>query len=192
MKEVIIEDLRARQLKIPDNISWIILFKHILYSLLFFPSFACVFFYRVNHWMYIKRCPGKNILNIIRFYIFSNDIGYRAKIGKGLRLVHVVGIVIGGKVIIGNNVTIFNDVTLGGRAINEEVDMPIIGNNVLIGTGAKLIGGINIGNNVIVGANTFCDKDIPSNSVAIGNPLRIIKNQKIELKDSWKFYVNKK
>lgn len=107
---------------------------------------------------------------------YGCEISPYAKIGGGLFLPHTLGIVIGHEVIIGNDCEIFQNVTIGSnrKEKNGRV-MPIIGNNVSIGTGAIIVGSITIGDNVTIGANSYVDKDIPSNSFAIGSPAKIIK-----------------
>lgn len=83
------------------------------------------------------------------------------------------GIFIASEAVIGHNVTIFQDVAIAVKGINC-FEAPVIGNNVLIGTGAKLLGGIQIGNNVKIGANAVVTKDVPDNCTVVGNPMRII------------------
>lgn len=187
LKNIIIEDLRAVKIDIDDNVTTLKFIKHIIYSLVFYPNFSCVFWYRINHLLEIKKKPFRKILHVWRFHKFSNDISPAAIIGPGLRLVHVTGIVIGSNARIGNYVTIFDSVTIGAKAIDNNILMPKIGDNVFIGTGTKLIGGIKIGDSVIFGAMTYCDKNIPSNSVVFGNPIKVLKNQKITNTPSWNF-----
>ena len=89
---------------------------------------------------------------------------------------HSVGIVIGHEVVIGSHCEIFQNVTIGSN--RKEVKgrfMPIIGDNVSIGSGAVVVGAIRIGSNVVIGANSYVDKDIPDNMVVGGIPAKIIK-----------------
>lgn len=142
------------------------------------PGFNCVFWYRINRFLYENDKNmfirwAANRLSIWRVYRFGNDISYKAHIGAGFRVVHLSDIVIGTGAKIGENFTILNGVTLGKKNTKEK-KMPIIGNNVYLGTGSKLVGGIEIGDNVVVGALTFCNKSIPSNSTAYGNPMVIV------------------
>ncbi len=190
-RDIVIKDLNAVRIDISNSVSNIKLIKHVFYCLIYFPNFACVFWYRVNHLLFIRKLFFWKILNVLRFYWFKNDISVSAKIGPGLRLVHVTDIVIGSNVKIGDRVTIFNGVTLGARAINNDCGMPTIGDDVFFGTGAKIIGGITIGSRVIVGALAYCDKSIPDNSIAYGNPMKIKKNQRIRTDSSWKFIWDK-
>lgn len=99
------------------------------------------------------------------------DISYNASIGKGLRLPHPLGIVIGNGVVIGDNVMIFQQVTFGSHGKkNSEMCYPVIANNVKIYAGAKIIGGVKVGENSIIGANTLVNKDVPANCIAYGIP----------------------
>ena len=102
------------------------------------------------------------------------DISYKAEIFENLSLPHPIGIVIGEGVVIKNNVTIFQQVTLGSHGKKGEMlSYPVIENNVKIYAGAKIIGGVTVGENSIVGANTLVNKNVPANSVAYGVPCKI-------------------
>lgn len=107
--------------------------------------------------------------------IFSSDISLRARLGYGLVIMHGHDIVIGRNVIIGNYCKILNGVTLGNKDTeSEENQQPQIGNNVSIGTGAKLLGKIRVGDNVKIGANSVVITDVASDSIAVGIPARVI------------------
>lgn len=98
-----------------------------------------------------------------------------AKIGKGLFIDHGMGVVIGETSIIGDNVLIYQSVTLGGTGKQKGKRHPTIGNNVVIGGGAKVLGDITIGDNSYIGANAVVIKDVPANSTVVGIPGRITK-----------------
>lgn len=102
---------------------------------------------------------------------YSMWISPKCKIGKNIHFMHLDGVTIGSGVIIGDNCTIYQQVTLG----KEKEKFPIIGNNVTIYSGAKVIGNVKVGNNAIIGANAVVTKDVPDNCVAVGIPARIIK-----------------
>lgn len=140
-------------------------------------TFFVVFNYRVANWLYKHRI--KLLPEMIKFRTmkrYSCEISPYAQIGRGLFFPHSVGIVIGHEVIIGENCEIFQNVTIGSnRKERNGRYMPIIGNNVSIGTGAVVVGAITIGNNVVIGANSYVDKDIPDNSFVAGTPAKIIK-----------------
>ncbi|MDO8663026.1 MAG: serine O-acetyltransferase EpsC [Candidatus Omnitrophota bacterium] len=98
-----------------------------------------------------------------------------ARIGKSLFIDHGMGVVIGETAIIGDNVLLYQGVTLGGTGLEKGKRHPTIGNNVVIGGGAKVLGNITIGDNAYIGANAVVIKDVPANSTVVGVPGRITK-----------------
>lgn len=130
--------------------------------------------YRLNNWLYRKSFTKLS-------YIFHNidrrkyavDIYPESDVGEGLVIAHVGGIVVGAGVKIGNNCTLQSCVTIGQK--NERSGVPKIGNNVYIGTGAKILGGVEVGSNCIIGANTVVLSSIPDNCTVVGIPGKIIK-----------------
>ncbi len=101
-----------------------------------------------------------------------------AKIGRRCYIDHGMGVVIGETAEIGDDVLMYHSVTLGA-VTNERVKRhPTIGNNVMIGAGAVILGNINIGDNTQIGANSVVLKDVPANSTAVGVPARIISHKK--------------
>jgi serine O-acetyltransferase len=106
-----------------------------------------------------------------------------AKIGKGLFIDHGMGVVIGETSIIGDNVTLYQGVTLGGTGKEKGKRHPTLGNNIVVGAGAKILGDITIGDNSYIGANAVIIKDVPPNSTVVGVPGRITKQdgKKIEV-----------
>lgn len=140
-------------------------------------AFFVVLNYRIANWLY--RHHIKLLPEIIKFRTmrrYGCEISPYAKIGAGFLILHSVGIVIGHEVIIGENCEIFQNVTIGSnRKKKNNRYMPTIGNNVSIGTGAIIVGSIHIGNNVVIGANSYVDKDIPDNALVIGTPARIVR-----------------
>ncbi|MFZ2887235.1 MAG: hypothetical protein WA021_05445 [Minisyncoccia bacterium] len=141
--------------------------KHLAWGLTFKPAFACVFWYRINRWMYLRKIPGYNLLNARRQYWFSNDITYFADIGPGLCLVHYADVNIT-RAKLGSNIAIMSGVTIG-KKLWAPVNITI-GNSCYIGTGAKIIGNVTIGKNVIVGALALVDCDVPDDSIVYGIP----------------------
>lgn len=105
------------------------------------------------------------------------ELPWEAKIGRGLRLEHGHGSVVIGSAVIGKNCTLRQLTTIGNKKIREGVysRSPRIGNNVDIGTNVSIIGDITIGDNVSIGAGSVVVKNVPSNCVVAGNPVRIIK-----------------
>ena len=140
-----------------------------------------VYYLRLSQWLRRKRIPYVSIYFehklITKYGCF---ISSKAKIGIGVKFPHPNGIVIGETTTIGQNCTIYQQVTFGGKNIGDAQNnnYPTIGNNVIIFAGAKLIGNIIIGDNVIIGANSVVNKSFPSNSVIGGVPAKLIKEIK--------------
>ncbi len=157
---------------IADDVGWLLLGKHFVHCMLFFPGFACVFWYRVNRVVHMRgwRRLAK-FIHARRYYKFANDISYHADIGPGFKVCHVSDIVIGANAKIGSHCRVFNGVTIGSLRLHETAIQPVIGSGAYIGTGAKVLGGITIGDNVTIGALTFCNKSVPADVVAYGNPM---------------------
>jgi len=135
-------------------------------------GFHALLFYRIaNKLSRIKVPLLPLILTRIIQIIYSIDIDYRATIKGGCTIVHGVGLVIGKGAIIGKNAKLYHGVTLGISHSQSKSDgFPLIGDNVIIGSGAKLLGKIKIGDNVKIGANSVVTHDVPSNSTAFGIP----------------------
>ncbi len=139
------------------------------------------FYLRLSQWLRKMRIPYLPIyFNNKLISKYGCYIGSKVLIGIGVKFPHPNGIVIGEMTKIGNNCTIYQQVTFGGRNIGDaqKNNYPTVGNNVIIFAGAKLIGNINIGDNVIIGANSVVNKNIPSNTVIGGVPAKILKEFK--------------
>ena len=111
------------------------------------------------------------------------DIHPGATIGKSFFIDHATGVVIGETAIIGDHVIIYQGVTLGGVSSSKGKRHPTIGNNVVIGTGAIVLGNITIGNNVRIGAGSVVLKDIPDDSTVVGVPGEIVKHKGVSIKN---------
>ncbi|MFA5411184.1 MAG: serine O-acetyltransferase EpsC [Candidatus Omnitrophota bacterium] len=127
------------------------------------------FLYKI-HWFF----PARLISQAARF-MTGIEIHPGAKIGKGFFIDHGMGIVIGETAIIGDDVLLYQGVTLGGAGLEKGKRHPTIGNNVVIGAGAKVLGNISVGDNSYIGANAVVVKDVPPNSTVVGVPGRITK-----------------
>ncbi|MFK2823431.1 serine O-acetyltransferase [Arcobacter sp. YIC-80] len=124
----------------------------------------------------IGKISSKIIEYIIRI-LYASDISCQAKIGKGLNIAHGHDIVIGSSVIIGDYCKIFNGVTLGNKNTETTiVEQPILCDNVIVSTGAKILGRVKLGKGCVIGANSVVLNDIPDNTVAVGIPAKVIKN----------------
>lgn len=111
------------------------------------------------------------------------DIHPGATIGRRLFIDHALGVVIGETTEIGNDVTLYHGVTLGGTTWNKEKRHPTLGNNVLVGSGAKILGAITLGNNVRVGANSVVVKDVPPCCTVVGIPGRVIQSKGTQIQN---------
>ena len=111
------------------------------------------------------------------------DIHPGATIGKSFFIDHATGVVIGETAIIGDHVIVYQGVTLGGVSSSKGKRHPTIGNNVVIGTGAIVLGNITIGNNVRIGAGSVVLKDIPDDSTVVGIPGEIVKHKGVSIKN---------
>lgn len=153
-----------------------------------YPCVHVMILYRISNKLYRKKWffLGRLISQIGRF-LTGIEIHPGATIGRGLFIDHGMGVVIGETAEIGDDVTIYHGVTLGGTGKDTGKRHPTIGNNVIIGSGAKVLGPINIGNNVKIGANSVVLKDIADNKTAVGIPAKVIEkvnnNNIIEIED---------
>jgi serine O-acetyltransferase len=155
-------------------------FSIVIAIIYFFHSsgFRAVLLYRLG---YILRFYKLRVLAIfiekIMHFTTNTWIGTNAKIGKGFVIRHVGTIVIGNKTVVGNNCEIRQGVTFGGNLGKENygTTQPIVGNNVLVGAGAKILGPVKVGDNSIIGANSVVTRDVPSNSVVAGIPGKVIR-----------------
>jgi len=144
--------------------------------LLTYSGLHAVMMYRIAHVIRKIKIPFlPRLISQIAKFITGIEIHPGAKIGKGLFIDHGMGVIIGETTVIGDNVTLFQGVTLGGTGKERGKRHPNIGNNVVVGTGAKVLGNITIGDNSYVGANAVVIKDVPANSTVVGVPGRITK-----------------
>jgi len=140
------------------------------------PCFRFLFFFR--------KVTSSRKYTIVWFFYFlfyrklfikyGLQIPTSVKIGKGFLLPHFGGIVINSKTVIGENCSVLQNVTFGNTKSGKTPGSPKIGNRVYVGPGALIVGGIEIGDDVLIVGNSFVNMDVPSNSVVIGNPAKII------------------
>ena len=167
--------------------------KSILSIILTYPGVKAVFFHQISNFFYKAGFDliARIISQTIRFFT-GIEIHPGAKIGKNLFIDHGMGVVIGETSEIGDNVTIYHNVTLGGSSPSidserqrHEKRHPTIGNAVVIGSGAQIIGPIKVGNNSRIAANAVVVKDVPENATMVGIPARAVK---LENKGSFRPY----
>lgn len=158
--------------------------KGFLEVLLLYPGFHALVAHRIAHFFYRMRLflTARLISQSSRFFT-GIEIHPGAKIGRRFFIDHGMGVVVGETAIIGDDVLLYQGVTLGGTGIEKGKRHPTIGNNVVIGGGAKVLGNITIGDNSYIGANAVVIKDVPANSTVVGVPGRITRQEgkKIEI-----------
>lgn len=136
---------------------------YVLESLLFENGYQAVLLHRVASFFKRHGIPVLGPLTA-RFSLFLTgvDIAPGARIGPGLMISHGVGLVIGNATRIGSGALLHHQVTLGAPTVSRIGQMPTVGDNVIIGAGAKVIGGVSIGNDVLIGVNAVITEDVPS------------------------------
>ncbi len=159
-----------------------------------YPTFHVMFFYKIGNifWRYNLKFIARLIMHFARIFT-GIEIHPAAKIGKKFFMDHGLGIVIGETTEIGENVTIYQGVTLGGIMPSIQSDTqrnqkrhPTIGNNVIIGSGAQILGAIKVGDNARIGANSVVSRDVPANVTVVGVPAREFARSK--KKETFKAY----
>ena len=157
--------------------------KSVLSIVLTYPGVKAVFFHKLAHFFYVAGFDliARIISQIIRFFT-GIEIHPGAKIGKNLFIDHGMGVVIGETSEIGDNVTIYHAVTLGGSSPSidserqrHEKRHPTIGNDVVVGSGAQIIGPVKVGNGARIAANAVVVKDVPENATMVGIPAKAVK-----------------
>lgn len=157
--------------------------KSLIEVLTSYPGIKAILLYRIAHFFWKIGMPfiPRYISEIAR-ELTGIEIHPGAEIGGDFFIDHGTGCVIGETTEIGNNVTIFSGVVFGGTNIKPVKRHPTLGNNIVVGTGAKILGPVKIGDNVKIGANSVVVNDVPPNSVVVGVPGKIItrEGEKIE------------
>ncbi len=178
------EDLRAVFDRDPAATSW-------LEVVLTYAGFHAVLAYRVSHWLKTHRVPFlPRFISQAARILTGIEIHPSAIIGSGFFIDHGMGVVIGETAEIGNYVTLFQGVTLGGTGKERGKRHPTLGSHVVVGAGAKILGGITVGDNVKIGANSVVLKNVSPNSTVIGVPARVIKTQGERLPDATMDHIN--
>lgn len=161
-----IEDISAIMERDPACQDW-------LNPFLNFKGFQGLQAYRVAHYLWNngERKTAESIQGHLSL-AFGMDIHPAARIGRRILIDHATSLVIGETSIIGDDCTLLHEVTLGGTGKEIGDRHPILGNNVIVYAGAKILGRITIGDNCVIGADTFVRKNIPPNKLVVGNPAK--------------------
>lgn len=149
--------------------------RSVIEVVLCYPGFHAMLFYRLAHFFWERQfyLLGRFTSHIGRFFT-GIEIHPGAKIGKGFFIDHGMGVVIGETAEIGDNCTLYHGVTLGGTSWAKEKRHPTLGDNVVIGSGAKILGPFKVGNDSKVGSNSVVVKEVPENSTVVGIPGKIV------------------
>ncbi len=148
---------------------------------LLYSGYHAVLAYRIAHILHVRgyTVAARLISQTAKFFT-GIEIHPAAKIGSGLFIDHGTGVVIGETAEIGDNCTLYQGVTLGGTGKDIGKRHPTLGNNVMVGAGAKILGPFKVGDNAKIAANAVVLSEVPSDSTAVGIPARIVKRKNIK------------
>lgn len=146
-----------------------------LEAALCYPGLHAIWLHRVAHFLYKKNLIVlPRLINTFSRFLTGIDIHPGATLGPGLFIDHGMGVVIGETAELGSNVTLYQGVTLGGTGKEKGKRHPTIGNNVVISSGAKVLGSFKVGDNSKIGSGSVVLREVPPNSVVVGVPGRIV------------------
>ena len=167
-------DLEAISSRDPAALGMIEPFLH-------YKGFHALEAFRLSHWLWLQgRKPLALFLHHRIAEVFSVDIHPAARIGKGIFIDHATGVVIGETAVVGDNVSLLHEVTLGGTGKERGDRHPKVGNGVLIGAGAKILGNVRIGDGAKIGAGSVVLDHVPAHTTAAGVPARIVGHPRSE------------
>jgi len=149
--------------------------RSVLEIVLCYPGFHAMRFHRLAHWLWEHdfKVLARFVSHVSRG-LTGIEIHPGARIGEGFFIDHGMGVVIGETAEIGNNVTLYHGVTLGGTTWNKGKRHPTIGDNVIVGAGAAILGNIRVGENSKIGSGSVVNREVPPNSTVVGIPGRIV------------------
>ena len=165
------EDLAAVMLRDPAA-------RNQLEILITYPGVHALWAHRIEHWLWKRKL--KFIARVLASRTRNStgiEIHPGAVIGRRVVIDHGMGVVIGETAIIGDNVTLFQGVTLGGTGKETGKRHPTLGNNIVVGSGAKVLGNIKIGDHSYIGANAVVLREVPAHSTVVGVPGRVVKHK---------------
>ena len=143
--------------------------------LLCYPGLHALWLHRLAHWLYQLGLPLiPRIMSHLARFLTGIEIHPGATMGRGVFIDHGMGVVIGETAIVGDYALIYQGVTLGGTGKESGKRHPTLGENVVVGTGSKVLGNIQIGNNVRIGAGSVVLRDVPSDCTVVGVPGRVV------------------
>lgn len=163
------EDIRSVQDHDPAAQTALVIF-------LSYPGLHAKWAHTPEHWLWEHGFHGlARVMSQFTRFMTGVEIHPAAQIGKRFFIDHAMGVVIGETTVIGDDCVLYQGVTLGGTGNESGKRHPTLGNNVTVGTGAKVLGNIHVGNNVRIGGNSVVVKDVPDNCTVVGVPGRIVR-----------------
>ena len=156
--------------------------RNVLEVLLLYQGVHALIWHRFAHWFYRHRMffIARLISQVARFFTMI-EIHPGAQLGHGILIDHGAGVVIGETAVVGDNCTIYQEVTLGGVGTQKGKRHPTLGNNVMVGAGAKILGAFEVGDNCYIAANAVLLKPLEDNVTAVGIPARPVKKDGVSL-----------
>jgi serine O-acetyltransferase len=152
--------------------------KSVVEVIFCYPGFHAIILHRTAHWLYRKRVPLlPRIISQLSRFITGIEIHPGAKIGRRFFIDHGMGVVIGETTEIGDDVLVYQNATLGGTGKDKGKRHPTLGNHVVVGAGAKVLGAINVGAGVKIGAGSVLVRSVPENTTVVGVPGRVVMSQ---------------
>lgn len=149
-----------------------------------YSGLHALWWHRLAHRLFLMHwLTGARLVSQFNRFLTGIEIHPGAQIGEHFFIDHGMGVVIGETCEIGDNVVIYQGVTLGGTGKEKGKRHPTIGNNVVIGSGAKVLGSFTVGDNVNIGSNAVVLREVPSNSTVVGNPGRVVKRNGERVQD---------
>lgn len=174
---MIIEDIRCAIQRDPAARNW-------FEVLVNYSGLHAIWFYRVTHWLWVKKVYFlARWLSQFARWLTGVEIHPGAVIGRRFFIDHGMGVVIGETSEIGDDVTFYHGVTMGGVSLEKGKRHPTLGNRVVVGAGAKVLGAIEIGECSRIGANAVVVKSVPPESVVVGIPGQVVKRSKKQISD---------
>lgn len=141
-----------------------------------YPGLHAKWMHSLEHWLWGHDLKGiARVLSQITRFVTGVEIHPAAQIGRRLFIDHAMGVVIGETAVVGDDCVLYQGVTLGGTGNESGKRHPTLGNGVHVGSGAKVLGNISIGDNVRIGGNSVVVKDVPTNCTVVGIPGRIVR-----------------
>lgn len=141
-----------------------------------YSGFHAIVFHRISHWMWERKIPLlPRMFSVVSRWLTGIEIHPGARIGKAFFIDHGMGVVVGETTEIGDYVTLFQGTTLGGTGKERGKRHPTLGNHVVVGAGAKVLGAITIGDHVKIGANSVVLRSVPAHATVVGIPGKVIR-----------------